>query len=125
MGILNDPSGKNGRDLKNIGLLTAVPGIMLFAPLIGYGIGWWLDKQFGTGPYLGVVGILLGLGSAGVETYPTLEMEQKTSIVHSSRPTGHFRTDIVHCATLSLLRARDKIFHNAGSAARQGGRGSH
>jgi len=27
---------------------------------IGYGIGWWLDKRFGTEPYLQVAGFILG-----------------------------------------------------------------
>ncbi len=70
MGLLSpQPKGDKDSDLRKIAILTTVPAMMLAAPLIGYGIGWWLDTKFGTDPYLSLVGILLGLGSAGVETY--------------------------------------------------------
>lgn len=58
-----------GKDLRSIGLLTAVPGLLLAAPLIGMGIGWYLDKKLGTDPYLMVVGVLMGIASGGIETY--------------------------------------------------------
>jgi ATP synthase protein I len=57
------------RDMRQIGLYTAVPAIMLAAPLIGYFIGHWLDGKVGTDPYLGGVGALLGIAAAGLETY--------------------------------------------------------
>lgn len=70
MGILDSGSNKkSGRDLKQIGLLTAVPAIMLAAPLIGFGVGWWLDGKLDTEPYLMVVGAFMGVASAGIEIY--------------------------------------------------------
>ncbi len=60
---------KSSSDLRTIGLLTAVPGLLLAAPLIGGGIGWWLDSKFGTEPWLLVIGVLMGLASGGIETY--------------------------------------------------------
>jgi F0F1-type ATP synthase assembly protein I len=60
---------KESRDMKQIGLYTAVPAIMLAAPLIGYFIGQWLDSRLGTNPTLTAVGALGGIAAAGLEIY--------------------------------------------------------
>ncbi len=70
MSLLKDRSDKEpGRDYRQIGLLAAVPSLLLAGPLIGYVIGWWLDGKFGTGPYLGGAGTLMGVAAAGLEIY--------------------------------------------------------
>jgi len=70
MGVLDRRSKPSkSRDLRKFGLLTAIPGLLLAAPLIGFGIGWWLDGKFDTSPWLSVVGALMGVASAGLETY--------------------------------------------------------
>ena len=68
---LIDPRQKQrpSRDLRQIGLLATVPMMLLVAPLIGYFAGHWADKYFGTEPYLSALGVILGLASAGIETY--------------------------------------------------------
>jgi ATP synthase protein I len=33
------------------------------AVAIGYGLGWWLDRRFGTKPYLMLVMLLLGIAA--------------------------------------------------------------
>ena len=33
------------------------------AVAIGYGVGWWLDRRFGTKPYLTMVFLLLGIAA--------------------------------------------------------------
>jgi F0F1-type ATP synthase assembly protein I len=60
---------KDARDLRQIGLYTAVPALMLAAPLIGYFIGQWLDGKLGTEPTLTAVGALAGIAAAGIEIY--------------------------------------------------------
>ena len=42
---------------------------MFAAPAIGYFVGNWADKKFGTDPYLLVVGVIFGFAAAGVEVY--------------------------------------------------------
>lgn len=64
---------KDGNDLRQIGLLTGAPMILLAAPLIGFGIGWWLDGKFGTEPYLAVIGAVMGVASAGIEIYAMIK----------------------------------------------------
>jgi len=39
------------------------------AVLIGYGGGAWLDRRFHTGPWLSIVGVLLGIASSFKELY--------------------------------------------------------
>lgn len=64
-----DSPEKTGRWLRPIGLLTAIPFVLLFGPLIGYFIGDWLDKRFGTEPWLMTIFIVLGFVAAGREVW--------------------------------------------------------
>ena len=58
---------KSGRDLRQIGLLTAVPTLLLAGPLIGFFVGQWIDKKLETEPYLAAAGVIMGLVAAGIE----------------------------------------------------------
>ena len=64
-----DSPEKTGRWLRPIGLLTAIPFVLLFGPLIGYFIGDWLDKRFGTEPWLMTIFVVLGFVAAGREVW--------------------------------------------------------
>lgn len=63
------PGKKPSNYLKQTGLLGTIPAIIFVAPLIGFFGGRWADDKFGTEPYLMILGIFLGVGSAGFETY--------------------------------------------------------
>ncbi|MFH1687110.1 MAG: AtpZ/AtpI family protein [bacterium] len=71
LGSRNDK--KPSENLKKFGLLTAVPGLLLAGPLVGFGIGWYADSKLGTDPYLVMVGTLVGLASAGIEIAKVLK----------------------------------------------------
>jgi ATP synthase protein I len=43
--------------LASVGLEMGV------AVAIGYGIGWWADKRFGTKPWLMLVGVMVGVAA--------------------------------------------------------------
>lgn len=58
-----------GRWLRPVGLLTAIPFVLLVGPLLGYFIGDWLDRKWGTEPYLMIVFITLGFVAAGREVW--------------------------------------------------------
>ncbi|MEW5994175.1 MAG: AtpZ/AtpI family protein [Candidatus Zixiibacteriota bacterium] len=62
-------SDRELRDYRQASLYIAIPAIMLAAPIIGFLIGRWLDKVFGTEPYLTGIGSLFGIAAAGLETY--------------------------------------------------------
>ncbi len=63
------PKGKPDKEIRQFGLLVTIPAIMFAAPVIGYFIGSWADRKFGTDPYLLIVGVILGFTAAGVEVY--------------------------------------------------------
>lgn len=68
MGLMSsDPDKDSGRDLRQIGLLTSIPFIFLGGVIIGYLIGAWLDKKFGTDPYLAAAGVFMGVAAAVLE----------------------------------------------------------
>lgn len=70
MGLLNpDPNKKSNRDLRQVSLLAAVPALLIAGPAIGFIVGQWADKKFGTDPYLLIVGIIFGFAAAGREIY--------------------------------------------------------
>lgn len=54
--------------IRQIGILTAVPFILPLGPLIGFFLGRWLDRRFGTEPVLVVVLIALGFAASVRET---------------------------------------------------------
>lgn len=54
--------------LRSAGLLLAIPTILIVAPLVGFFIGQWCDRRFGTSPWLVIVGLVLGFVAAGRET---------------------------------------------------------
>ncbi|MEW5701444.1 MAG: AtpZ/AtpI family protein [Candidatus Zixiibacteriota bacterium] len=58
-----------GRSMRPVGLLTAIPFVLLVGPLIGYFVGDWLDRKWGTSPYLMVLLIVLGFVAAGREVW--------------------------------------------------------
>lgn len=77
MTLEREPNGSRDRSLAQIGLLAAIPGLLIGAPLIGFFIGRWADGRFDTEPWLALVGTLTGLGSAGVETYRLIKRAER------------------------------------------------
>ncbi len=54
-------SGKNyGRLVRQIGLVTTIPMIFVAGPLVGYWIGEWVDRSFGSDPWGKIVLSILG-----------------------------------------------------------------
>jgi F0F1-type ATP synthase assembly protein I len=53
---------------RQIALATTIPLIMVAALFVGYFIGNYLDKLFGTDKIMTLIFLLLGLGAGGVET---------------------------------------------------------
>lgn len=62
-----------GRWLRQIGILTAVPFVLMFGPLIGYFAGSWLDTKLGTDPYLMILLIVLGFVASGKEVWNLIQ----------------------------------------------------
>lgn len=64
---------ETGRRMRSIGILTAIPFVMLFGPLLGYFAGDWLDKKFGTEPWLMLLMLVLGFVAAGREVWTLIQ----------------------------------------------------
>lgn len=73
-------SKERARLARQVGVLTALPFVMLAGPLAGYLAGTWLDRRYGTGNLLLIILILLGTAAAGRETYKLIQL--------ASRETG-------------------------------------
>lgn len=58
--IVRDGEENRYRLLRQLGLLTTIPIVLLSGPVIGYFIGDYLDKQFGTAPYLMIFFLIMG-----------------------------------------------------------------
>ena len=52
---------KNNRFIRQVGLLTTIPVMLLSGPLIGFLIGDYIDKRFGTTPWFMVLCLMLGI----------------------------------------------------------------
>ena len=65
------PGGKDPqyKGLRSAGLLLSIPTLLIVAPLVGFFLGGWLDRHFGTGRWLTILGLVLGFVAAGRETY--------------------------------------------------------
>jgi len=44
---------------------------------LGYALGWWLDKRFGTSPWLQIIGFILGTVAALVQVLQTARTDRK------------------------------------------------
>ncbi|OGF04932.1 MAG: hypothetical protein A2W00_08020 [Candidatus Eisenbacteria bacterium RBG_16_71_46] len=55
--------------MRTAGLLLAIPTLLIVSPLAGFFLGGWLDRLFGTPPWLAMIGLVLGFAAAGREVY--------------------------------------------------------
>lgn len=58
-----DPDREKFKQVRIYGLLSAIPGFLVVPPVVGALAGMWLDKRFGTAPWLLLVFLVLGFGS--------------------------------------------------------------
>jgi F0F1-type ATP synthase assembly protein I len=63
--------------VKQIGILTAVPVILLVGPIVGYFIGNWIDHKFRFYPWGTVFFLFLGFLAAGREVWRLLKQVLK------------------------------------------------
>ncbi len=83
------PQSKRDREYRQISLLAAVPALLIAGPLIGFFGGKWLDDWLGTDPWLMTLGVVLGLGAAGVEIY---QLVKKSASMEKEDDEGHAGT---------------------------------
>jgi ATP synthase protein I len=58
----------NQKRIRQVGAFVTIPFVLAIPPIIGWFIGDWIDKKWGTGPYLML--LFLGLGfAAGIKEF--------------------------------------------------------
>jgi ATP synthase protein I len=60
--------------LQLIGQLSTIGMSFVFALVIGFGAGYWLDGLIGTKPWLTFVGFFLGLAAGVLNVYRVMQL---------------------------------------------------
>ena len=53
--------------VKQLGIVTTIPVILLVGPAIGFFVGSWIDRRTHTYPWITIIFIFLGFVAAGRE----------------------------------------------------------
>ncbi len=75
---MKDKNDEKSEYLRQIGLLSAIPILMVVGPLVGFFIGSWIDSWAGTDPWLKVILIILGFVASGKEIYNIVRRVNKS-----------------------------------------------
>ena len=72
-----------------IGQLSTIGMSFVFAIVLGFGGGFWLDGVLGTKPWLSFVGFFFGLAAGVLNVYRVLQLSNRaSSSTTSSGPQG-------------------------------------
>lgn len=69
-----------------IGQLSTIGMSFVFAIVIGFGAGYWLDGAIGTKPWLSFVGFFLGLAAGVLNVYRVMQLAGTTTSKGSKGP---------------------------------------
>jgi ATP synthase protein I len=61
------------RTLKTIGQLSTIGLAFVFALMMGFGAGYWLDTRLGTKPWLSLIGFAMGLAAGILNVVRTMK----------------------------------------------------
>jgi F0F1-type ATP synthase assembly protein I len=70
--------------LQLIGQMSTIGLSFVFAIIMGFGAGYWLDLKLGTKPWLTFLGFFLGLAAGILNVYRILKMANEVD--HPSPP---------------------------------------
>lgn len=63
----------DARALKTLGQLSTIGLAFVFALMLGFGGGYWLDRQLGTAPWLTLLGFGAGLAAGVLNVVRTMQ----------------------------------------------------
>ncbi|HAS18335.1 MAG TPA: hypothetical protein DCR39_10845 [Nitrospiraceae bacterium] len=66
--LVNNGDENRYRFIRQLGMLTTIPFVLLSGPVIGFFIGDYIDKRFGTAPWFMVALVILGLIASARQT---------------------------------------------------------
>lgn len=58
---MDEPDKKSGSTFRGVGVAAALSAQLIVSIVLGFLLGHWLDGVFNTGPWLTVVGALVGI----------------------------------------------------------------
>src|ERR687894_1665629 len=67
------------QDLRAVGVATGLGCSIVAALILCIGGGVWLDSRFGTSPVLTLIGVALGLATAGYQLWELAKVGSKTA----------------------------------------------
>ena len=67
-----------------IGQLSTIGLSFVFALVIGFGAGYWLDRTLGTEPWLSFIGFFCGLAAGVLNVYRVLKLSNESARSHRS-----------------------------------------
>ncbi len=77
-------AAKLGKQATDIGTYTLIPMMMLAGPIVGYGLGWVVEKQWGGAPWTSAGCLLLGVVAAFRQIFLLLARKAEAD-KHSSK----------------------------------------
>ena len=63
--------------VKQLGILTTIPIILLVGPAIGFFLGSWIDRKAQCYPWVTIIFIFLGFAASGREIFRLLKQISK------------------------------------------------
>jgi ATP synthase protein I len=76
-------SSPDANTIKMIGQLSTIGLAFVFALVLGFGAGFWLDERLGTKPWLSLLGFAMGLAAGVLNVVRTMQ-----TVGRASSPAG-------------------------------------
>ena len=67
MGFMAEKKGAFYSQIKQLGILTTIPIILLVGPVIGFFLGSWIDRKAHSYPWVTIIFVFLGFVASGRE----------------------------------------------------------
>lgn len=64
----------DARTIRMIGQLSTIGLAFVFALMLGFGGGYWLDQRLGTKPWLSLLGFVMGLAAGVLNVVRTMRV---------------------------------------------------
>lgn len=58
---MGEPSKENGSAFRGVGVAAALAAQLVLSIFLGFLLGHWLDNVFHAGPWLTIIGVVLGI----------------------------------------------------------------
>ncbi len=78
----------DARTIRMIGQLSTIGLAFVFALVMGFGGGYWLDNQFGTKPWLSLLGFAIGLAAGILNVVRTMKVVSAPASEPTDTPTA-------------------------------------